>query len=319
MKRLIIVPILVCQFLSGFTQTTEAEEQLKTIREDSVNGWKKGGVISTGFSQAAFTNWAAGGLNSVAINGLLSIYANNKSGNMTWDNTLDIGYGLLKQGESEMFIKTDDKIDFSSKFGQKASKKWYYAGLVGLKTQLTSGYKYPNDSVAISGLFAPAYVLVAIGMDFKPTSKFSMFVTPLTAKMTFVGDTDLANAGAFGVEPAQLDVNDNIIQEGKKFRGEFGGYLKMAYSSEIMDNVTLQSKVDFFTNYKENPQNIDVNWETLLSLKVNKYITTTLATHLIYDDDTKVDVDENGDGTIDSTGPRAQFKEVLSVGFSYQF
>ena len=319
MKNLIIVTILLCQTLSGFTQTTEAEELLKTIREDSVNGWKKGGVISTGFSQAAFTNWAAGGLNSVAINGLLSVYANNKSGNMTWDNTLDIGYGVLKQGESDKFIKTDDKIDFSSKFGQKASEKWYYAALVNLKTQLTSGYNYPNDSVTISQLFAPAYALIAIGMDFKPNDKFSMFITPLTAKMTIVGDTDLANAGAFGVEPAQLDLNGNVLMAGKNFRGEFGGYLKLAFSSEIMENVTLQSKADFFTNYSENPQNIDVNWETLLSLKVNKYITTTLATHLIYDDDTKVDVDENGDGTIDSTGPRTQFKEVLSIGFSYKF
>ncbi|MBK8927730.1 MAG: hypothetical protein IPM74_17965 [Crocinitomicaceae bacterium] len=81
----------------------------------------------------------------------------------------------------------------------------------------------------------------------------------------------------------------------------------------MMENITITSKLSLFSNYANNPQNIDVNWENLIEFKVNKYISATLATHLIYDDDIDItDADGN-------TGPRTQFKEVIGIGFSYKF
>jgi hypothetical protein len=74
-----------------------------------------------------------------------------------------------------------------------------------------------------------------------------------------------------------------------------------------------------FSDYLENPQNIDASWEVLISMKVNKYISTTLSTHLLYDDDIDIAVDTNNDGITDRFVPRTQFKEVLGVGFSYKF
>jgi hypothetical protein len=72
----------------------------------------------------------------------------------------------------------------------------------------------------------------------------------------------------------------------------------------------------------ENPQNIDVTWETLIALKVNEYISLNLNTVLQYDDDIKVPVDRNGNSLFESTeapGPRTQFKEIFGVGFSNKF
>ena len=86
-----------------------------------------------------------------------------------------------------------------------------------------------------------------------------------------------------------------------------------------MENVVFQTKLDLFSNYLNKPQNIDVSWETLLSMKVNKFISATLSTHLLYDDDIKIAVDTDDDGVTDKTGPRIQFKEVLAVGFSLIF
>jgi hypothetical protein len=302
-------------------QTTDAEKAIRTLSKDSIMGWKTGGVLGLSISQASFTNWAAGGQNTVAIGGLVNIFAKYKSEKDSWDTMLDLGYGLLKQGKDANFIKTDDKVDFTSKYGRKASSKWYYAGLVNFKTQMTAGYNYPNDSLRISDLLAPAYVLAAIGMDYKPSDKLTAFIAPITSKNTIVNNTDLANAGAFGVDKAVYDAEGNILTPGKKSRSEVGGYVRMVYQQTFFDDksVSITSKLDLFSNYKNNPQNIDVSWETIIALKVNKFITTTITSHLVYDDDITISVDTNDDGIIDESGPRTQFKEVIGVGLNVKF
>ncbi len=288
-------------------QVTEAEKNLKTLVTDTVAGWRTGGVTTINLAQTALVNWAAGGENSYAINGLFSIFANYKSGKNVWDNSLDVGYGLLNQGDVGL-RKTDDKIDFLSKYGRKAFTDFYYTALVNFKTQFTPGYNYGTTNVKISNLLAPAYLLAAVGLNYQPNKYFNAFIAPFTGKMTIVNDDDLSAAGAYGVDP------------GKKTRQEFGGYARMIYSrndfaGEFMKNVSLTSKIDLFSNYLKDPQNIDVSWENLIALKVNKYISVSINTHLLFDADVKVDT--NGDGTADQA--KVQFKEILGVGFSYKF
>ncbi len=324
MKKAALITIAAIFSLTVVAQVTDGETKLRSVNGDTTSGWKTGGMVSLNLSQSSFTNWSAGGLNSLGINGLLSGFANYHKGNSTWDNMLDIGYGLLRQGDNAQFIKTDDKIDFSSKFGQLASKSWYYAAVLNFKTQMTNGYKYPNDSVAISRLFAPAYLIGAIGMDFKPSPKITAFIAPFTSKTTFVLDDDLSNLGAFGVTPAVYD-GSLLRTPGQKVRSEFGGYLRVVYNQTFFKDksVSVLSKLDLFSNYLHNPQNIDVNWESIFSFKVNKYISATITTQLIYDDDIIIKVDRNDDGVVDDAdgagGPRIQFKEILGIGFSYKF
>jgi hypothetical protein len=319
MKKIVLLLamfiILIC---TSYSQTTEAENQLRTQSSDSTEGWKKGGVISLNLSQTSLTNWAAGGQNALAANGLASLFANYKKDKSIWASSLDIGYGILKQGKDEDLFKTDDKIDLLSKYGRQAIKKWYYAALLNFKTQMTAGYNYPNDSVKISGAFAPAYILGSLGMDYKPNDDFSMYISPVTSKITIVIDQNLANSGAFGVAPADTNSNRVLVSEGKKARFEIGGYIRMEYRKNLMENISILTRLDLFSNYFNNPQNIDVNWETLLTMKVNKYISATLSTNLIYDDDIDIAGDSNNDGIIEYV-PMTQFKEVLGIGFSYNF
>ncbi len=317
--RLILTGIIIVYFSTlSFGQVTEGEKKLRTQRVDTIMGWKTGGILAVNLAQTSLTNWAAGGQNSVAVNGIFSLFANLKQDKSTWDNSLDLGYGILKQGgKDEDPKKTDDKIDFLSKYGRKAFSNFYYAVLVNFKTQMTPGYNYPDVTNKISDLFAPAYLLAALGMDYKPNPNFSAFLAPLTTKFTFVNNDKLSAAGAFGVEP------------GEKLKSEFGGYLRAIYTKndftrEFLKGVSLTSKIDLFSNYAENPQNIDVTWENLISMKVNKYISVSLNTVLIYDDNIEIAVDRNDDGTIDagelaSPGSRVQFKEIFGVGFSYNF
>jgi hypothetical protein len=314
---LIVLSAMSCIILSG--QVTDVEKNLRTVTSDTTQGWKKGGVFAVNLAQTSLTNWAAGGQNSVAVNGIFSVFANLKKGKSRWDNSLDIGYGLLKQGQGKNnpFRKTDDRFDFLSKYGREAFKNVYYAVLLNFKTQMAPGYNYidATTKAKISDLFSPAYLLLALGMDYKPNAYFSAFIAPVTAKFTFVTNQALSDSGAFGVTP------------GKKSLSEFGGYIRVIYSkndfkNDFMKNVSFTTKIDLFSNYLKNPQNIVVNWENLIAMKVNKFISASFITDLIYDDKIKVPFDKNGDGTIaagESVGSKIQFKEILGVGISYKF
>jgi hypothetical protein len=305
MKKFCALSVLLLSALLVNAQVTVAEKQLKTKTADTLIGWHRGGVLNINSAQTSLTNWAAGGRSSLALGGLLSMYAHNKKEKSLWENYLDLGYGTLMQ-KGDDWQKTDDRLDFTSKFGLEANEKLYYALLLNFKTQLDKGYNYPNDSVVISRFMSPGYLLVAIGMDYKPNENFAVFFAPLTLKLTMVSDDVLADAGAFGVDP------------GEHIKSEFGGYLRTSVKMDLMENISIQSKLDLFSNYLENFGNIDASWETLLSMKVNKFIAATVSTHLLYDHDIAI-VKENDDGIEETYHSKVQFKEVLAVGLSMKF
>jgi len=307
MKKALILALSLFALHFCEAQTAEPEMELKEQSADTLTGWVKGGTLSINTTQTSLTNWAAGGQSSVSLSGLLSVFANKHMEKALWENSMDLGYGNVRQGKETGWRKTDDKIDFSSKLGIKATGNLYYAALLNFKTQMAPGYSYPDDSTVISRFLAPGYLLTGLGIDYQKSENFTVFIAPFTLKMTFVNDEVLSDAGAFGVDP------------GKKLYSEFGAYVRFFGKQTLMENVVFQTKLDLFSNYLHNPQNIDVSWETLLSMKVNKFISATLSTHLLYDDDIKIPVDTNDDGEPDKTGPRVQFKEVLAVGFSIIF
>lgn len=310
--------LLICNTFT-FGQITDAEKNLREQKTDTTLGWKRGGVTAINLAQTSLTNWAAGGQNSFAANGLLSVYSNYTGRRSTWINNLDIGYGVIRQNGMDL-RKTDDKLDFLSKYGQKAFDHFYYAALLNFKTQFSPGNKYPNtanpnEKLLISNFLAPAYLIAALGLDYKPNAYVSAFIAPVTARITFVTDPVLSAAGAFGVDP------------GKKSKSEFGAYMRVIYSrtdfkSDLLKNVAFTSKIDLFSNYLKNPQNIVVNWENLIAMKINKFISANINTQLIYDDKIKIPFDRNDNGTLEpgeAVGSKIQFKEILGVGFSYKF
>ncbi|MBK8367508.1 MAG: DUF3078 domain-containing protein [Bacteroidetes bacterium] len=328
MKKRIFSILLLSVAFSSFSQEVTKDDaakvqaeidKLKAIAADSVKPWQIGGVVSINGQQVSLTNWSAGGNNSISLGGLVNVFAKYKKGKVTWDNNLELGYGVIKQGDNKKWWKNDDKIQFSSKFGRQIKKSWYATALVDFRTQFVEGYNYPNDSIYISKFMAPGYALAALGFDYKPNDHFSAFIAPVTGKFTFVNDDSLARYGAFGVQKEIRDPNNGgaITQNFKTHREEFGAYLKVQYQTKVMENITFQTVLELFSNYLNNPQNVDVNWTTLTTFKVNKFISATLATQLIYDDDIKV-LRNAGDrkGTI---GPDVQFKQVLGVGFTYKF
>jgi hypothetical protein len=257
--------------------------------------WKSGGMFAVNFNQVSFVNWSAGGLNSVSGVAKAQYFANYKKGSVSWDNILDLGYGLSKV-QGLVIQKNEDIIDLQSKLGIKATNKWFYSGLLNFKSQFAPGYSDKENINRISDFLSPAYLFISVGMDYKPTDKFSLMLSPVTGKMTIVLDDSLrVNYG--------VDID-------KTFRPEFGAYLKTALNQEIMKNVSLLSELGLFTNYLNHPEKIDVDWKVGLNMKVNKYISAQLSTHLIYD----YDIKDPADGLA-----KVQFKELFGVGFSFKF
>jgi hypothetical protein len=297
MKKTIIL-ILILLTIKTYGQDDLIDEN------DTTEGWKVKGIVGLGFSQVALSNWAAGGENSFAGTAQFRMAAVLKRGKTNWGNFISTIYGLQKLGSSDM-QKNEDNLEIISKYGRKVSEKWYYAVNLNFRTQYSPGYASPEDTEKISDFFAPAYLNLATGMDFKPNDNFTLLLAPISGKFTFVLDDYLSSLGQFGVSP------------GKKTRAEFGGTLQLIYSKDnIVKNVNFTTNLDLFSNYAENPEKIDVNWQLYFDFKVNDFLSLSLNTHLIYDYDIKFVEMENGQ---EVETDKVQFKEAFTFGLSYSF
>lgn len=276
--------------------------------------WKIGGTFGLNFNQSQFVNWAAGGQDAVSTTAVTSLFAIYTSKRSHWETTLDLAYGLLSQ-DGNPFIKTDDRIDLLSKYGYRLNnKKFYLSALLNFRTQFAPGFEVQdgvNVGASRSDFLAPAFSIASIGIDYLPNEKFSAYLAPVASKTTIVNIDRLATS--FGLD------------EGENFRFEFGAFARMQFREDIFENVNLLTRVDLFSNYLENTEKVDVNWETLITFKVNSWLSTTLTTQLIYDDDIKFGGQEAVivDGEVVTPAvegtARTQFRQIFALGLSFKF
>lgn len=304
MKRLITLTIVL---LIAGSSLVNAQTPADTVKY-----WKFGGDVSLNFGQVAFVNWSAGGLNQFSLNGLLNLHADYQKDKILWTNNLIAAYSMFKEKDDQR-KKGDDKLDFTSNFGYEMVKNWYYSFTVGFKTQFDKGYPEDNDSIYSSDWLAPSYTTVGIGLTYQPNESLQLILAPATYRLTTVNNQRLADLGEYGVEPAVYDTAGMMITPGKKIRHEFGFNLKFMYKVTIVKNVDFQTNLELYSNYLENPQNVDVYWDTYFNFTINKWLAAQLTTSLIYDDDINV-TDKDG-----NTGPRTQFKQTFGLGLAYKF
>jgi hypothetical protein len=290
MKRILTLLVFIAILISSYAQDS--------IKKDTA--WKAGGMFALTVSQAGFDNWAAGGENSYSANGRIALFGNYEKENTLWENNLDMGYGRANQGNIGL-RKTDDLLELNSKFGYKANHKWYYSTVLNARTQFAEGKKYFNNdsSHVTSEAFAPLYINLAIGMDYKPDNYTSVFLSPVNMKNTYVIDTKYAIQYS--------------IDSAKQLKTGVGAIVKIKYEREVLKNVNFLTKLDLFANYLEfkNVEDIDVNWEVLVTMNVFKVLSINLNTHLIWDKDVKFE--ENSETS------KIQFKEIFGAGIAYKF
>ncbi|NOR87291.1 MAG: DUF3078 domain-containing protein [Bacteroidales bacterium] len=285
---------------------------LSVSAQNDTTYWTKAGDFSLNFNQTNFTNWAAGGDNALAGVAMLNYNLDYAKDKKTWKNKLILGYGL--QYLSTDYKKTEDKIDFSSLLGHQIKPKWDASMLLFLKTQFVEGFDGDNDSVYVSKFMAPGYFGFGPGFNYKPTDYFSVFLSPATAQLVIVNDQRLADEGAFGVSPAIYDENGVKLRNGELIKFQFGAAVKMHFKKDIAKNINLETTLELFSDYLHNPENIIVNWDVIIDMAVNSWLSAKLTTSLIYDDNITIN-DKDGN----PLGPRTQFKEMFGLGIAVKF
>ncbi len=310
MKKALLILLALCLSAGMYAQEREKIAKSKhdltagAPADTSKKHWVVEGTGSLAFTQASFTNWAAGGTNSLGLVAWINFKANYRNGRHVWANNIDLGYGfnILGKGSDAEYNKTNDKIELTTAYGYELDKKshWYLTVLANFRTQFSDGFNYPDDSTVISTFMAPGYLVAGVGITYAPVSWFNVYLSPFSSRFTFVIDTALSNAGSFGVD------------KGKTMRGEFGPYLRAYINKDIMKNVNVTSTAEFYTDYLHEFGNIDVNWSLLVSMKVNKWLSASIQTQLIYDNDVDIKFDPDK-----SPGPRTQFKELFGIGLTY--
>lgn len=292
---------------------------LKPIPEVQIfYGWNTKKEAGFYLNQVSFSNWNAGGTNS--ISGIITgrYEAKFKDKKSFWNTTINARYGINKQDEQKL-RKTEDSFELISNYGYQSneSSKWFYSARFSFNTQFANGFNYPNTDDPISKFMAPGYLFFGAGVEYgRNIERLSLYMSPVTFKTTFVLDETLANSGAFGVDPAIYDNSGNLLEKGKKVRRELGILITNQYEDELWDNVRVRSLLRLYTDYINSFGNIDVDWELTVDMKVNQYIKALFGSHIRYDDDIKTEVVRDEMTNIERTvvGPKVQWKQILGIG-----
>ena len=326
MRHLVVITVcLLCSFV--------ARAQVG-VNDSVPQYWNTGGNFNATFQQVSLQNWAGGGRNSLSLGAVASVFVvYDDTVRRRWENNLELNYGIGRIGGKEIpFAKTNDNILLVSRYGRKLAPRFYLSTLLDFRSQITPGFRYEqvNDSTRnatqISEFMAPGFLVASLGLTYSPTRKklllvrkkdgkeededekerkkqgrdyFAVTLSPFSGKFTFVLNDELAALDLYGTD-------------GKNARAEIGSSLTITLRKKLVKNISVSSNLNLFSAYAQ-PQNIDMNLETLLVLKVNKLISANVSLQLIYDDD--IDV-EREDSTI---GPALQVQNAINVGLSYGF
>lgn len=215
-----------------------------------------------------------------------------------------------------------------------------------------------NKRTTVSQFAAPAFLTLSAGITYKPVDWVQFYLSPAAGKFTFVNPaanvfdakTGGKGAMAYGLETPtsvyraefgwylranlEKEVFKNVIV---KTQVElFGNYL----DDEHKDNIDLTvDDVDGTVYYDpatrdqntarldesgaiiytyDNRSNVDVNWQTWITLKINKYLQASLEWQMLYDYDISVPKYRN-DGIETYASRGIQFRQGFSLGLGYSF
>jgi hypothetical protein len=259
--------------------------------KDTTKLWKKKGNLSLLFNQSAYNKqWLGGGTSNMAGNFGINYDFNYKKGAVVWDNKFILAYGLSKIKGDSRTAKTDDRLELNSLWGKKASGDWYYSMFFNFKSQMDTGYD--KNLVKISHFFSPAYFQLGPGMLWKKSDNLSVNFSPTTSKLILVHNHFTDFGPSFGV------------LQGDTSRFEFGASITAYYKFIIMANVSIENRLNLYSNYLDDPQNVDIDYQMNVVMRINKYLTANVALQTIYDDNSVQAV---------------QVREIFGIGANYGF
>jgi hypothetical protein len=379
MKNFLLIATLLLCCTSGFSQ--QAKDDLKDalkpqdvkVSDTAVHNWIYGGFLGVNFGQVALVNWAGGGQNTISVQANANGFLTYEHKHFLWDNQLNFSLGGIAQGRIRQphpankypFRKNIDILQITTRFGYIVDKKkhWMATFLTDLKTSLLNGYDYSDYDVAkspyrqlVSTPFSPSYLLLSLGINYKPTSYFSLYISPATAKFALMNANTLLPKDSSSV--VKVDRTRYGLDNGTSYHASIGAYLRMDFQKNIFKNVNLKTSLELFQSYTDkhvldgivqkeittltglsdyptntaaqaqvanlnnhlyydNRGNTYVNWLTNITFTVNKFITASLETQLLYDHAAAVPHLLPDGSTY--LGRGTQFREAFTLGFGYKF
>ncbi|MGH1385397.1 DUF3078 domain-containing protein [Kordia sp.] len=284
---------------AAIQKSVAIQKPIATVKDTIPKGWRSKGNVSFLFNQAAFSNWAAGGENSISGTLGFNYDLNYHRENWDWDSRIVVAYGLTQTKNSEFTRKTDDRFELNSVIGKKGENYWFYSGFLNFKTQITKGFRYDTDEngkeirMEHTNTFSPAYLSFGPGVLWKKKDDLKFNIAPGTSKVTIVDkDFTLPNEEYFGVA------------ENESIRYELGMYASGYYKFTLLKNIVLENILNVYSNYLEKPENVDIDYNVNVVMTINKYLTTNINFQTIYDD---------------NAFRGFQTREVLGLGVNYGF
>jgi hypothetical protein len=240
-------------------------------------------------------------VNSFGFNTFLNYKGNYKKDKNSWDNEIDLLYGMVNNA-GQGYRKTVDRVFVDTKYGRSLSKTWDFAASANFQSQFAKGYSYAKDSVGveqstlISNSFAPAFITAALGFEYHPAEYFKVRISPVASRVTLVKNSaqfvTADNPTPYGVTP------------GKFARFEwYSGQILAEFNKDIVKNVNLKWRYLMFANYDDlRSQTIDHRLDLNLTAKVNQFVNVSIGGILLYDYD---------------QDPGAQWSQLFSLGVMY--
>lgn len=274
-------------------------------KNDTVKHWTNNGKFSLLISQTAFNEeWLGGGTSNYAGNVVINYDLNYKKNKIEWDTKLLIDYGVTKNDNQEFTRKTNDRFEINSIVGRSINNtNWYYTGNFNFRTQFDKGYVFGEDEegnetrTLQTEFLSPAYTNFGIGMQWKKSDHLKVNIAPISGRLILADKK-------FTTTPGYQDGDFFGLDQGSTVREEFGASLNGTAAFDLMKNISAENILNLYSNYLEDPQNVDIDYTLNLTLKVNKYISTNFTFQAIYDD---------------NAIRGFQIREVLGAGLTYEF
>lgn len=287
------------------TRVTRNFKDTLTIKPDT-SYWQRAFSGGVNFNQASFSNWSGGGVNSIALGGVIAARALYEKNKTSWDNTADLQLGYVTQlGNTR---KSADQIILISVLGRKVAPKWDLFVSGTFNTFFAPGYQYDNlpadrTRLRVSNFFAPAQLTISTGIAYKPADWFAVRISPIAPRFTFLADQSVRVReradGTLVPDPTQKAYG---VEPGKSSRTEWLAFqLQTAINLDLTENISLNTRYQLFTEYAR-LDNINHRLDLILTAKISRYLNTTFGLIGLYNKDFSA---------------KLQLQQTLAIGLSY--
>ncbi len=288
--RLTLAAALCC-WLGLSLQAQDKPEEIKL-------GWTRGGSLGLDLSGIGIINPRVGsGASRFGLGGIGGLFANRIAEMTYWENALTLQLSAQRLGKTKPtdatgFQKNLDLLRLTSRAGRKLRSDQLFVAIEGLAQSLllkthASNYLQAQDArdKVIAKFLSPIELRLSPGLDYRPNVHYSIFYSPLSARLIYVADDSIA----------ALNIHGN--DKGKNSSFQLGSNLVVKYANKYFkDRVAANSAISLYSNYLKNPQNVDVLWTNNISISIGKGFSLDLLGELNYDDDVAIIRDRNDDG-----------------------